>query len=226
MDDATICYMCDSLATSREHVPPACFFPKVKGLGRDLRRNLITVPSCERHNSLKSKDDEYLRAVIVMMSARGNKVAQHQFWGKFRAATARKPHVYKSFFKDLGTVGKGQHRALKIDRERFNSCIDHLSRALFFHTYKRKWQLPIKIVSPNLYSGVDSDQMVPHQPTLKLVESLKQVLESQLIRGENPEVFKYRIHFDDKNEAYAFAAIFYDFFEVFSISAMQAVNGE
>ena len=127
MTRATTCYMCDSAGTSREHAPPTCFFPSAQEIGRDLRRNLITVPSCDRHNSLKSKDDEYLRAVIVMTAVQ-NKVGQHQFFGKLLPAVTRRPHAYKSFFADKGTVAKGKDRALQIDRKRFNSCLSSNSK--------------------------------------------------------------------------------------------------
>jgi hypothetical protein len=71
MSIVSTCYMCDSLETSREHAPPRCFFPESKAIGRNLRVNLITVPSCDIHNSEKSKDDEFLRSVILM-SGTGN----------------------------------------------------------------------------------------------------------------------------------------------------------
>ena len=34
------CYMCDEIATSKEHVPPKCIFPEKKDIGEDnfLRR--------------------------------------------------------------------------------------------------------------------------------------------------------------------------------------------
>lgn len=54
-----ICYRCNNIATSVEHVPAKCFFPK------EHRKNLITVPSCEQHNNETSKDDEYVRGIIV-----------------------------------------------------------------------------------------------------------------------------------------------------------------
>ena len=55
------CYMCDSYAVTVEHVPPACLFPEKKdSKDIDFRKNLITVPSCEIHNSKKSDDDEFL----------------------------------------------------------------------------------------------------------------------------------------------------------------------
>ena len=53
------CYMCEELATSVEHIPPQCLFPEQKDLpdGIDLRKQLLTVPSCDKHNSKKSQDD-------------------------------------------------------------------------------------------------------------------------------------------------------------------------
>ena len=51
------CYMCDSIATTREHVPPKCLFPEKKDIGDDIyRQNLITVPSCDKHNTSKSQE--------------------------------------------------------------------------------------------------------------------------------------------------------------------------
>ena len=60
------CYMCDEESTSSEHVPPKCLFPEQKDLpeGVDLRKSLITVPSCDLHNSKKSNDDEYYSIVL------------------------------------------------------------------------------------------------------------------------------------------------------------------
>ena len=58
--DNETCYYCGKPATSREHAPPRSFFPDSSKL------NLITVPSCDIHNGRKSKDDEYVRALLVM----------------------------------------------------------------------------------------------------------------------------------------------------------------
>ncbi len=61
-----ICYKCGKPATSREHVPPKCFFPEKKDVGHDgFRKNLITVPSCDEHNYQKSDDDEFLLASVA-----------------------------------------------------------------------------------------------------------------------------------------------------------------
>ena len=58
--------MCSQIATSKEHVPPVCLFPEEKDIKTSIfRNNLITVPSCELHNSKKSKDDEFLVACLA-----------------------------------------------------------------------------------------------------------------------------------------------------------------
>ncbi|MBL8539827.1 MAG: hypothetical protein JNK68_05585 [Betaproteobacteria bacterium] len=213
--------MCNAIATSREHAPPSCFFPSVDDVGIDLRKNLVTVPACDDHNSRKSKDDEFFRAVIVMTAAQHSEIGRVQFFGKFIRAVRRTPHAYRSFFEDHGTLaGRTQH-ASRIDRTRFDACVDHLARALFFHTYGTKWVFPIAITSPNFYSGVANDAIVPHLPTEQAVAMTRRVLGSQAVLGDNPDVFKYRLRYEPSEDAFAFAAIFYDVFEVFSYSSRE-----
>lgn len=65
------CYCCEKTATTKEHIPPKCFFPEPKHLPENspnYRKNLITVPSCFEHNNYRSKDDEYAAAVIILNS--------------------------------------------------------------------------------------------------------------------------------------------------------------
>src|ERR1700733_5939004 len=63
------CYYqgCLERATTMEHIPPASFFPK------DQRNQLLTVPSCERHNNKKSTEDVYILAHICMNSSPSNR---------------------------------------------------------------------------------------------------------------------------------------------------------
>jgi hypothetical protein len=139
-------------------------------------------------------------------------------------AAARMPHSHRLFFRDKGEIAEKSGRVLQIDRNRFDTCIDHLAKALFYDAYKRKWSLPTTVVSPNFFSGIASDQVVSHQPTLDAVELSRKVLGSEPIRGENPDVFKYRLRYDAGEEIYAFAAIFYDCFEVYSLSSKELVH--
>jgi hypothetical protein len=211
--------MCSANATSQEHVPPKCFFPSRNEIGQDLRRNLITVASCTEHNSKKSKDDEFLRAVILLTSVNTNEIAQHQFLGKFLRGASRNRQDYSSYFMDQGTFAAGTQRALKIDRNRFDRCIDYLIRALFFHRFQTKWLLPVVVTSPNIYSEIAEDRVVPHLLTKQAIELSRMFLSQEDVLGENPEIFKYKMRYDQDTSMFAFAGIFYDFFEFFSVSS-------
>jgi hypothetical protein len=171
------------------------------------------------HNSKKSEDDEFMRAVILFTAVANNSIARHQFLGEMLRGATRSPHKYSDFITDKGKVQNGALRALQIDRARFDRCIDHLARALFFHAYKTKWEYPILTVSPNFYSVISNDEAVPHQPTKEIVEVSRAFLIQEPIRGDNPEVFKYRVKYEEDERCYAFAGIFFDFFEVYSYSS-------
>jgi hypothetical protein len=82
------CYMCDQPAVGVEHAPPKCLFPEKGG----FRKRLITVPSCSLHNSKKSKDDEYLRHVLVT-APDGNNVALDLLGGPVMRSYERRPHI-------------------------------------------------------------------------------------------------------------------------------------
>jgi hypothetical protein len=132
----------------------------------------------------------------------------------------RSPSIYGSYFEDKGLVAQGRDRALKFNRSRFDSCIDHIARALFFDMHMHKWQLPISIVSPNFFSKIELGSVVPHQKSIKLVELSRMFLQNEPVLGGNPEVFKYRLRYDDETECFALAAIFYDSFEIYTYSSL------
>jgi hypothetical protein len=224
MKPIVTCYMCGAPKTSREHAPPECLFPEEKEFGQNLRLNLITVPSCDDHNSKKSEDDEYLRAVILFTAVKTSKIAQHQFLGKMIRSVRRAPSKYSKLFTDQGTLASGALHAMRIDRPRFDQCIGHLARAIFFNHHQAKWPHPVMAVSPNFYSSIENDQAVAHQPSVETVRVSQMYLQSESIRGENPQVFKYRIRYDAKEESFAFCAQFYEFFEVYCYSSRAAAN--
>jgi len=54
------CVICNELpATTDDHIPPKCIFAV-----RD-RSNLLKLPTCVNCNNHSSKDDEYLRSVLI-----------------------------------------------------------------------------------------------------------------------------------------------------------------
>jgi hypothetical protein len=207
------CYMCDAQATSSEHAPPRCFFPDFSATGRDLRRNLVTVPSCDLHNSAKSKDDEYLRAIILLSAGASSEVARAHFFDKLIRAVKRRPHAHAAFIKPIGLrldIGE----MLEIDLERFNRGISAIASAIFFHKYQSKLELPLQVISPNLYAEGAGSAHVP-APHTAAIEITREFLASEAIGGENESVFMYRARYEPKFGMYAFAAIFYEAFEVY-----------
>lgn len=209
------CYMCEAPATSQEHAPPACLFPEPGTFGRNLRKNLITVPSCDLHNSKKSEDDEFFRATLCLASAEHSKAAQHQFFGKILRGVRRSPRKYSGYAPRANVPTPAKKAAFTTDPARFERCIDHLARALCFHTYGVKWQLPVAIASPNIMKLSPSGELSAHQ-SLEAVRVMRAVLASVPSRGENTEVFLYRVLLQDG--VLAFGAQFYGFFEVFGAS--------
>ncbi|MEO7432226.1 MAG: hypothetical protein ABIR62_09395 [Dokdonella sp.] len=207
------CYMCGAAATSSEHAPPKCFFPEANLTGHDLRRNLITVPSCDLHNAAKSKDDEYLRAIILLAAGASSEVAKAHFFDKLLRAVKRTPHVHAAFIKPVGLkldIGE----MLEIDLARFNRCISAIATAIFFHKYGIKLERSLHVISPNLYAQNQASVEVP-APHLAAIDVTRTFLAHETTGGENPAVFMYRARYDSEGGLYAFAAVFYEAFEVF-----------
>jgi hypothetical protein len=211
--------MCNDAETSKEHAPPKCLFPTESEAGCDLRVNLITVPSCDKHNSEKSKDDEFLRAVLLGVSAHNSPVAADHFRGKLLRAAARNPTTYGTYFDEQGKVQDGLFQALRIDRDRLDTCIAHIARAIYYYETRLKWQLPIFIISPNLFSTIENGEVQPHEPSEQGIELARQYLAESPTKGSNSEVFQYKTRHESEREIYVFAAIFYKSFEVYCYSS-------
>jgi hypothetical protein len=213
----TTCYMCDALATSSEHAPPQCLFPEQSSFGSNLRKNLITVPSCDLHNSKKSEDDEFLRATLCLAAAGESTIATHQFFDKVMRGAKRSPVKYNSYAPPVNAVAPPGKAIFKTDRARFDRCVVQIAKAVCFYTFKRKWLLDVAVVSPQLLTTSSNSELVSHYPSLGAMQATRDFLSAEPVCGENGEVFKYRIKVD--NDMFAFGAIFYERFEVFAASS-------
>ena len=200
------CYMCDRVATSKEHVPPQCFFPEEKDLpaGINLRKNLITVPSCDDHNTNKSKDDEYLLFSLCLNIA-NNDTAFSLFATKITRAMNLNPKTYSTFSKthvpivavDNQTGQASRTYMIKLDTERVMTSLDQISRALYFKKYKYRFQGDCKILYDfALYNGPYAAQK--NDFLQKALKQMKDYFAQMTHDGDNPEVFKYVLQDVDK----------------------------
>lgn len=194
------CYMCEKAATSKEHVPPQCFFPDAKDLpaNMNLKKNLITVPSCDEHNTNKSKDDEYLLFCLLLNIA-NNDTAFTNFKTKITRAMNRNPKPFQYFTKekmpviavDNETGQASKTFMFKIDIARILKSLEQIGKALYFHCYSNKFTgRCIILYDFALLQSKQNDAGLNdfYQNTLK---QIKEYFDKMKHSGENPEVFKY-----------------------------------
>lgn len=193
--------MCEEPATSVEHVPAKCFFPKGQ------RNNLITVPSCVRHNNETSKDDEYVRGIIV--TARGtNKLAVDHWRGDVRRSYLHSPKLF------VKTFNLRKDKAFFHDRSRIDSVMIKIAYALYFHTYKKVWHSSPAPFYNKFYNDDNQTDMELRLPNFKPISY-------NIYEGENQAVFKYQYfegNFNGQPNCY-FKMVFYEGFEVFIFPA-------
>jgi hypothetical protein len=222
--------MCPSEATTDEHVPPACIFPEKKDLprGLDLRKNLITVPSCPDHNLRKSGDDEYLLYVITS-NISTNPFAQLQWATKIKRSYGRRPSKLR-MFGGLFPVRILEHQTggFYLDKPRIDSELERVARGLYFHGFGQHWEHPVEIVSPSFVSLEGGNAAAYNLHIAKLNAFVARYLQNDPWRGDNPEVFKYQVQRNDNPTGLVLRMLFYGHFEItaYSIPSIPDNNGD
>jgi hypothetical protein len=120
--------MCENESSSREHVPPKCFFPS------DQNANLITVPSCSEHNLEKSKDDEYVR-LIISASFGANEIGLGIAKTKGLRSLQRSPKFISTIFDHAQVLNLRDGRETisnEVDLDRWSSFFNQFSNAVYF----------------------------------------------------------------------------------------------
>ncbi len=194
------CYACSRTATTREHAPPISFFPS------ELRKNLITVPSCRLHNNDNSADVEYVRNVLVLGANLGPESA-----GAFDAAmrsVKRRPSVVKRRFPQIRPIATdGQDSGLvEIDLPRFKRIMTAIAQALHYQDLgikQRRWG----IFSPTLHSeeSLVSGNADNWEPLKRVVA----VTRYRYLPTSQPDVFAYG-RAEMKPSSYLYQMIFYN----------------
>ncbi len=209
--------MCESEATSDEHVPPKCLFPERKDVpdGVNYRINLITVPSCVKHNSAKSHDDEYLLQTLAG-SYTSSQVGLTQFITKVRRAFERTPTKASSFIQRSEPVllkrsnndEWEQGAQVIVEAERLDLVLGNCARALYFHETARLFVGNVHVITAfTMYLHPDVQANISSS-----VDYTKAYFASHPIKGENPAVFWYK--FEEGENTATFFMCFYSSSEV------------
>jgi hypothetical protein len=183
--------MCDAASVGKEHVPPKCLFPEESR----YRESLIKVPSCDKHNSGKSTDDQLLRWVLASTNA-NSEIARRVLNEGVAPSFAKKPHLLKTFLPDFQAKvsDSGMFKSIfKLDFERFRNSITSIARGLYYHhtwhSHKalgpmeifwdspKGWQAALKALNLPDSEYETFTKQSPKQPRCPL--------------GANPKVFQY-----------------------------------
>jgi hypothetical protein len=218
------CYMCESDATSKEHVPPKCFFPEKKDIedGTDYRQNLITVPSCDAHNSSRAKDDEYTLAVIVT-SYKNNSTAQQHFTKKIMRSFKRRISLPIKIMQDSEQIdidGK-ESRAIHIEESRFNRVMENCARGIHFHHFGEKWTEPLSVLSVSLRHSGFAESAQLNMITIDYEQMAAEKWQDYESFGNNPDVFFYQTHGKADNGDLVIRMVFYRGFEVVALRQIE-----
>lgn len=172
--------MCDEKATTVEHAPARAFFPE------GHRTNLITVPSCEEHNTKTSKDDEYVRNAIVTVAG-GNEIAQTLVSDKAKRSFERSPALLKKTFENIICVKhEGEDTiAFELDRARFDGVMHKIACALHYR-HTGGW---LETETHTIMKQTVTEEL-EEGGTAYLFGLFEQ--EGLEWHGENPEVFRYQ----------------------------------
>jgi len=206
--------MCDAAAVTREHVPPKSFFPA------SLRTNLITVPSCLKHNLDNSKDVEYVRNVIS--TQHGANDASGEVFELTKRSLDHSPKLMSQTFRGMKpiTVDGNETGAFPIDLVRHKNVMSTIAYAMYFQNKQRKHRGDWRIFTPSFgYApSVLGGQPDPWK-------GLRQYLDSGQytpIQVAHPEVFKCDlIDMEENQTMYRFT--FYERIVVNAITQFQTL---
>jgi hypothetical protein len=199
--------MCNSIATTKEHVPPRSFFPKPKP------SNLWTVPSCSKHNNENNLDVEYVRNVIS--TQHGINAIGEQILEVAKRSWDYSDALFKQTFHDIrATIVKGEEvGAFSIDLGRVKSVINAIVHALSYRDFGRQYIGDWGIFCASLASKK------PYPPAERLCSQFMS-LKYEPRDVPVPEVFSYSVcHLQDRG--FVYGMIFYEGFLVYSFPILK-----
>jgi hypothetical protein len=209
------CYNCGAPATSKEHAPPACFFPERYCEG------LITVPSCDEHNTSLSKDVEYVRNVIC--GQRGTNLVASRVLETAKDSYAKSPRLFNRTFSDVRTVvvDGEETGAFRIELPRFKRVIKAIAFAMYYHDFGITNEGDFDVFSTSLSSRSNLYHGKPDG-----YENLRSVLESTFFKSmpvPQPKVFKYAMSRPGEDQIH-YRFEFYEAFAVFALTLPHRLN--
>lgn len=215
------CYYCGKQATSDEHVPPKCLFPEQKDVfdifKKDYRINLITVPSCEDHNSKKSGDDEYLLACLAGILG-NNSIAFVHNSTKIRRALERNDKLIDAEYSHTIEIEEKKFpiSILKSDNKRLVRSFEAIAKGIYFHENQKIYSGDFNTISSIFNNTKDEKWNSFNRKSVALLTKERQLWNTK-VKGNNPEIFTFQFSPKDQFGSQTLALNFYENTVVFVI---------
>jgi hypothetical protein len=187
-----ICYYCGKQATTKEHVPPLCFFPI------EYRKQLITVPSCDEHNYLYKLDDEYVRNILTMLS-NDSSIRRELFKSKSIKSFQNNPALGRKIISTVNEIKIEDSLVATLfeaDTKRINKVMSKIGYGLYYYTFHKAWSEKLNVFIPKTISAKNIIKQIQYE---KLLNKIVQVLTWTKNFGENKRVFTYKWGKDRKD---------------------------
>lgn len=211
------CYACQNPATTREHIPPLCLFPEGKDItdGVDYRCNLITVPSCVKHNLSKSGDDEYL-LYVLSTNLPANAIAQAQ-WTKLQRAVERRPALWNLMsssshdveIMDSHTGKIYEAGQMDLDGTRFWGSLELITLGVYYQHFGNRWEGNIRIHSDFVDFPYESNKAEIDANRMLVFTCAEKLFASTPRHGDNQDVFWYQVYEPENSFRYLIRVGFY-----------------
>lgn len=209
--------MCDSEGLTREHVPPRCFFAKPRP------NDMVTVPSCKRHNNDNAKDVEYVRNIIVMTEG-VNDIGIAMF-PTVRRSLKKSPKLTRRILSSAKPIMlSGQETAIiTSESRRFKAVMRAVAYAVYFNDFRRSFDRYWGIYHATLLSRIEMTGQFDSTN-----QQIRDVLHSAPVAEKHtnhPDVFRYAIYqVDEWRLIYKFQ--FYEGFIVYAFGLPDAEKDE
>lgn len=167
-NNPNLCALCLEPSVSRDHVPPKCIFT-------GDRTNLVTVPTCDKHNNQRSGADEKLRDWISIECGTGTK-ERAALWQKTLRSYKRGSNKKRKLLDTLQWQPEIKRYTALVDKTDIDEVLSGIVRGLYFHHYKRR-------LLPHVQIDINQMPLNSHLASALSVLSTSDVGKGQFVYG-------------------------------------------
>jgi hypothetical protein len=180
--------------------------------------NLITVPSCPRHNNRNSLDVEYVRNLICS-DLHVNEVGLAMF-ETARRSYERRPALFRRTFARyrLVVVNGEETFVYQVNLTRFKRIIRAIANALYFHEFGEKFRHHWHVYNATMISQNQGFRGLLDRQNPQLRAMLRNVPAAERHTNQ-PEVFRYGLYRGQHEHEVLYRLLFYGGVDIYVFGA-------